>query len=214
MGEIPLKDIRNSYGQGELDEVRMASEPLQQFQDWLAEALKKKVHEPSAMTVATVGVDGRPSCRPVLIKEYDARGIVWYTNYLSRKGHDLAAHPFAALQFFWPELERVIRIEGVVEKVSAAESDNYFNSRPLTHRIGAWASQQSAVINNRADIVARAAEYSVRFGLHPPRPEYWGGYRLKPEYWEFWQGRSSRLHDRVAYRLQENGGWIRQRLSP
>jgi pyridoxamine 5'-phosphate oxidase len=166
------------------------------------------------MTVATVGADGRPSTRVVLIKGFDARGIVWYTNYASRKGRELDAHPFAALQFHWVELERVVRIEGRVEKVSAEESDTYFASRPLTHRIGAWASEQSQAIPGRGTIVARAAEYGLRFGLNPPRPPHWGGYRLAPDYWEFWQGRSSRLHDRITYRLADDGSWTRQRLAP
>ena len=166
------------------------------------------------MTVATVGEDGRPSTRPVLIKGCDARGIVWYSNYHSRKGRELEVHPFAALQFHWVEMERVVRIEGRVEKVSAEESDAYFASRPLAHRIGAWASPQSEVIDGRSTIVSRAAEYGLKFGLNPPRPPHWGGYRLVPDYWEFWQGRSSRLHDRIAYRLQADGSWTRQRLAP
>lgn len=209
-----LSDLRKSYEQGALEEHDAASEPLQQFEAWLAEALARDLPEPNAMTVATVGEDGRPSTRPVLIKACDAQGIVWYSNYHSRKGRDLEAHPFAALQFHWVELERVVRIEGRVEKVSAEESDRYFASRPLTHRIGAWASPQSQAIDGRGVIVTRAAEYGLRFGLNPPRPPHWGGYRLVPDYWEFWQGRSSRLHDRIAYRLQADGGWLKERLAP
>ena len=166
------------------------------------------------MTVATVGENGRPSSRPVLIKGCDERGVVWYTNYNSRKGRELEANPFAALQFHWIELERVVRIEGRVEKASAEESDAYFASRPLGHRVGAWASPQSEVIPGRSTIVARAAEYGLKFGLHPPRPPHWGGYRVVPDYWEFWQGRASRLHDRIAYRLQPDGYWTRERLAP
>jgi pyridoxamine 5'-phosphate oxidase len=165
------------------------------------------------MTLATVGPDGRPSTRVVLIKGLDARGIVWYTNYESRKGRELAAHGFAALQFHWVELERVVRIEGRVEKVSEEESDAYYASRPLDSRIGAWASPQSQVIGSRAVLVAAAARYSAQFLLNPPRPPHWGGFRLAPDRWEFWQGRPSRLHDRLRYRL-EDGTWLRERLAP
>lgn len=210
----PLSDLRKSYEQGALEEHETASEPLRQFEAWMAEALRSGIPEPNAMTLATVGEGGRPSCRPVLIKDFDARGIVWYSNYSSRKGRELAATPFAALQFHWVELERVVRIEGRVERLSAQESDAYFASRPLNHRIGAWASPQSEVIPGRTAIVARAAEFGLKFGLHPPRPPHWGGYRLVPDYWEFWQGRASRLHDRIAYRLQDDGSWRRQRLAP
>jgi pyridoxamine 5'-phosphate oxidase len=150
----------------------------------------------------------------VLIKGYDAQGIVWYTNYDSRKGRELAANPYAALQFHWVELERVVRIEGQVERVAPAESDAYFASRPLASRIGAWASDQSQPIAGRAVLVARAAEYGLKHGLNPPRPPHWGGYRLRPDRWEFWQGRPSRLHDRLRYRLQPDGAWLRDRLSP
>ena len=165
------------------------------------------------MTLATVGSDLRPSTRVVLIKDFDERGIVWYTNRQSRKGRELAGNPWAALQFHWVELERVVRIEGRVREVDDAESDAYFASRPLDHRIGAWASPQSQPIPGRAWLVAEAAKYAARFMLDPPRPPHWGGYRLEPDCWEFWQGRKSRLHDRLRYRL-ESGQWIRERLSP
>ena len=181
---------------------------------WLNEAITGQVPEPNAMTLATVGSDLRPSTRIVLIKGYDARGIVWYSNYDSRKGHELGGNPYAALQFHWVELERVVRIEGVVEKVSAEESDAYFHSRPLDSRIGAWASPQSTVIPGRGTLVTNAAKYAAQFLLQPPRPPHWGGYRLKPETYEFWQGRKSRLHDRLRYSVEADGSWRRERLAP
>ncbi len=208
-----VADLRKSYERAELSEDASDADPLRQFDLWLGEALSAQLPEPNAMTVATVGADLRPSTRIVLIKGYDQRGIVWYTNYDSRKGRQLAGNPFAALQFHWVELERVVRIEGVVEKVSDEESDAYFASRPLDSRIGAWASPQSQVIAGRSVLVANAARYAAQFMLQPPRPPHWGGYRLKPEQWEFWQGRKSRLHDRLRYR-QEAGAWIRERLAP
>jgi len=208
-----LQDQRKSYERDELDEHEAALDPLRQFETWMSEAFAAKVPEPNAMTLATVGADGRPSTRIVLIKGFDARGVVWFTNYDSRKGRELAVHPFAALQFHWVELERVVRIEGPVERVDDAESDAYFASRPLDSRIGAWASPQSEVIESRGVLVANAAKYAAKFLLNPPRPPHWGGFRLKPEAWEFWQGRKSRLHDRLRYRL-EAGSWIRERLAP
>ncbi|MDP2075961.1 pyridoxamine 5'-phosphate oxidase [Hydrogenophaga sp.] len=209
-----IADLRKSYEKAELSESASNANPLLQFSKWLEEAISSEVPEPNAMTVATVGSDLRPSTRVVLIKGCDERGIVWYTNYASRKGQELAGNPFAALQFHWVELERVVRIEGVVEKVSDAESDEYFHSRPLDSRIGAWASPQSQVIEGRTVLVTNAARYGAQFLLQPPRPPHWGGYRLKPERWEFWQGRKSRLHDRLRYTAQADGGWLRERLAP
>jgi pyridoxamine 5'-phosphate oxidase len=209
-----LPDQRKSYERDALEEAEASADPLRQFQSWMDEAFAAKVPEPNAMTLATVGADGRPSTRIVLIKGADARGLVWFTNYDSRKGRELAVHPFAALQFHWVELERVVRIEGRVVRVDDAESDAYFASRPLDSRIGAWASPQSEVIESRGVLVANAAKYAARFLLDPPRPPHWGGFRLQPEAWEFWQGRRSRLHDRLRYRLADGGGWTRERLAP
>lgn len=208
-----IAHLRKSYERAELSEDACLADPLHQFDQWLQEAINAEVAEPNAMTVATVGNDLRPSTRIVLIKGYDARGIVWYTNYDSRKGKELAGNPFAALQFHWVELERVVRIEGRVERVSAEESDAYFHSRPLDSRIGAWASPQSQVISGRSVLVANAAKYGAQFLLNPPRPAHWGGFRLVPDRWEFWQGRKSRLHDRLHYVLQGNA-WQRERLAP
>ena len=208
-----IADLRKSYEKAELSEDASASDPLKQFERWLNEAIHSEVPEPNAMTVATVASNMRPSTRVVLIKGYDERGIVWYTNYDSRKGQELAGNPFAALQFHWVELERVVRIEGRMEKISDAESDAYFHSRPLDSRIGAWASPQSQVIDGRTVLVTNAAKYAAQFMLNPPRPPHWGGYRLVPDEWQFWQGRKSRLHDRLRYRFNE-GDWVRERLAP
>jgi len=208
-----IADLRKSYERAELSEDASHSDPLQQFDQWLREAISSEVPEPNAMTVATVAGNLRPGTRVVLIKGYDERGITWFTNYDSRKGQELAGNPFAALQFHWIELERVVRIEGVVEKVSAQESDVYFDSRPLDSRIGAWASPQSQVISGRSVLVTNAVKYGAQFLLHPPRPPHWGGYRLKPDRWEFWQGRKSRLHDRLRYTLAQDA-WLRERLAP
>ena len=209
-----IADLRKSYERAELNEQASQVDPFAQFDQWLKEAIAAQVPEPNAMTLATVGGDLRPSTRVVLIKGFDARGIVWYTNYASRKGQELAGNPYAALQFHWVELERTVRIEGVVEKVSGEESDAYFHSRPLDSRIGAWASPQSEVISSRGVLVANAALYGAKFLLQPPRPPHWGGYRLKPDNWQFWQGRRSRLHDRLRYTLQANDDWLRERLAP
>jgi pyridoxamine 5'-phosphate oxidase len=208
-----IADLRKSYERAELGEDASHADPLKQFDQWLTEAIAGEIPEPTAMTLATVDGSLRPSTRVVLAKGYDERGIAWYTNYESRKGRELAGNPYAALQFHWVELERVVRIEGRVEKTSAEESDAYYKTRPLDSRVGAWASPQSQVISSRGVLVASAAKYGAQFMLNPPRPPHWGGYRLVPDRWEFWQGRRSRLHDRLRYSLVD-GFWVRERLAP
>lgn len=208
---MDLRNLRTDYDHPDFTET--ADAPLEQFERWMADAVRSGMSDPHAMTLATVGADGRPSTRIVLLKSVDAAGLVWFTNYRSRKAQELAANPYAAVQFHWPGLDRVVRVEGRVEQTSPAESDAYFAMRPLDSRIGAWASPQSEVISSRAVLLANAAAASAKYGLKPPRPEHWGGYRLVPDYWEFWQGRKSRLHDRVRYRL-DDGRWIKERLAP
>ena len=209
-----IADWRKNYERGELLESSAQQDPLKQFELWLQDAVSALVPEPNAMTLATVGSDLRPSTRIVLIKGFDERGVTWFTSYASRKGTELAGNPFAALQFHWVELERTVRIEGRVEKISAQESDAYFNSRPLSSRISAIASPQSSVIESRQWLDARAEQLATELGDCPQRPEDWGGYRLVPDCWQFWQGRRSRLHDRLAYKLRSDSQWQIQRLAP
>ena len=210
---MDLHDIREDYSKQALSEADCADLPLVQLQQWLNEAMAAKVNEPTAMNVATVDANGLPSARIVLLKEVNAAGLVFFSNYHSRKGRALAAHPYAAATFFWPELERQVRVEGRVQILAAAESDAYFASRPYTSRIGAWASHQSEVIGSKNELVARAALVGARHPLQVPRPPHWGGYVVLPQRLEFWQGRPSRLHDRIQYRLQD-GAWLKERLSP
>ncbi|HEY9572891.1 MAG TPA: pyridoxamine 5'-phosphate oxidase [Pusillimonas sp.] len=210
---MSVADIRQKYEKFELLEASAAATPLEQFTLWFDEALKAGVAEPNAMTLATATPDGRPSARIVLLKGIDEQGLVFYTNYSSRKGNELAQNPRASLLFFWPALERQVRLEGQIGKVSAAESDDYFRSRPLDSRIGAWVSPQSQPIT-RAELEARKAALTGSLGTEPPRPEHWGGYRLTPDYVEFWQGRPSRLHDRLVFQRGTDRQWSRQRLAP
>jgi len=211
---MSIANVRKDYQQASLTESDVAADPLQQFKGWFEQALEIDPAEANAMSLATVNADGRPSNRIVLIKEFDQRGFCWFTNYDSAKGHDLAVNPYAALLFFWPVLERQVRIEGRIEKISTEENDAYFHSRPLGSRQSANASQQSQPVANREALEQQLTAVVDRFGEQPPRPEHWGGYRLVPEKLEFWQGRSSRLHDRIVYTRQSDGSWAISRLQP
>ncbi|MBO0935741.1 pyridoxamine 5'-phosphate oxidase [Fibrella sp. HMF5335] len=209
-----IADLRKEYTLNGLDKSDVLPNPITQFQQWFDAALAAGVHEPNAMHLATLGPNGQPSGRIVLVKGVDERGFSFYTNYESQKGEELISHPLAALTFFWPELERQVRLEGVVEKVSADESDTYFNSRPRGSQIGAWVSQQSGVIASRDILTNRQHELETQFADKPvPRPPHWGGFRLVPNSVEFWQGRPSRLHDRLRYR-KDGEAWVIERLAP
>jgi pyridoxamine 5'-phosphate oxidase len=208
-----LAHLRKDYALKTLDEKDVDRDPMKQFGVWMVEAIHAQVPEPTAMTLATVDAQGRPSARIVLLKGVDPKGFVFYTNYESRKGRDLAANPVAAIAFLWKELERQVRVEGRIEKVGSDESNAYFETRPLGSRIGAWASPQSRPIESRDWLETRWAELTDQFGEKPPRPPHWGGYRLMPDCVEFWQGRMSRLHDRIVYRRGEEG-WKIERLAP
>jgi pyridoxamine 5'-phosphate oxidase len=207
---------RKEYDRGSLDEATVYRDPIRQFAAWYDAAVAAGIPEPEAMTLATATPDGRPSARVVLLRSFDARGFCFFTNYDSRKGRELAANPHAAVAFHWAVLERQVRIEGRVEQTTAAESDAYFHSRPSASRIGAWSSPQSRVIASRAELEALVARYAAE---HPdesaiPRPPHWGGFRLVPERIEFWQGRPSRLHDRLRFERQAGGSWQLDRLAP
>ncbi len=211
---MSIADLRRDYSHATLSEHDVDPDPIRQFAKWFEEALAAQVPEPNAMSVATVGSNGRPSSRILLLKDMDALGFTWYTNYTSRKAQDLQHNPYAALIFHWVELERQVRIEGKVERVPASESDAYFAIRPLKSRLGAIASDQSQGIASRELLEKKFEEASQQHGDQPLRPAHWGGYRLTPDVIEFWQGRSSRLHDRVLYTKKEDGHWQRQRLQP
>jgi len=188
--------------------------PIQQFKRWYDEAIAAGIPEPDAMTLATATKAGKPSARIVLLKSFDERGFVFYTNYESRKARELAENPYACLVAYWLAVKRQVRIEGTVEKISERESDDYFRTRPLGSKLGAWASNQSEIVENRESLERRFAELAKRYGDDVPRPPHWGGYRLRPSSMEFWQGRENRLHDRLRYDLQENGRWLIERLGP
>jgi pyridoxamine 5'-phosphate oxidase len=211
---MSIADLRKDYSRASLSETDAHPNPVEQFSKWFHEAISAQVPEANAMTVSTATADGRPSSRIILIKDFDQRGFTFFTNYESRKGRELDSNPYAALLFYWIELERQVRIEGRVERISDAENDAYFNSRPVKSRLGAIASAQSRPVANREALEARVLEVEKQYGDHPVRPAHWGGYRVVPDYLEFWQGRPSRLHDRIAYIRQVDGSWQLQRLQP
>lgn len=212
---MSIADLRQEYSRQGLNEVEVDPNPLALFGTWLAEAIRAQVYEPNAMTLATVSAEGRPAARMVLLKGFDAAGFVFYTNYTSRKGQELTQTPWAALVFWWGELERQVRIEGPVTPVPAAESDAYFASRPWGSRLGALASPQSQIIDSRRQLEQRLAELEAEYAQRdPPRPAHWGGYRLAPLSIEFWKGRPNRLHDRLRYQRQDDGSWRIDRLAP
>jgi len=212
---MSLSNLRSEYQRDELSEEAAAPDAIEQFSRWFEDARAAGVREVNAMSLATASADGCPCARIVLLKDFDASGFVFYTNYESRKGRELHDNPRACALFFWVELERQVRIEGTVSRVPSQESDQYFSQRPLEARFGAWASPQSAAIADRAQLEARLAEVRARFAGQPdpPRPAHWGGYRIAPARIEFWQGRPSRLHDRLLY-VRDPGGWLRSRLAP
>ncbi len=210
-----ISDLRKTYNANGLNESDVDPDPFVQFGRWLQGAVEANLVEPNAMTLATASKDGLPSARLILLKSFDGNGFVFYTNYESQKGRELAENPNAALVFYWAELERQVRIAGTVSKVSREESEAYFNSRPAGSRLGAWASRQSRVISSREILEERLNELTAEYqDREVPTPPFWGGYRLSPQTFEFWQGRPDRLHDRLRYIRQPESGWVIERLSP
>ncbi len=209
-----ISAIRHDYGKYKFDESNINPDPLEQFSKWFNEALSGDFVDPNAFALSTVSEQGRPSSRILLIKGFDSRGFIFYTNYESRKGGELLKNPYASMLFFWDKFERQVRIEGKVLKLSAEESDKYFQSRPYTSRLGAWASEQSKVLKSRFTLVRKVASLMLKYKTSVPLPPFWGGYLLVPDSFEFWQGRESRLHDRFRYELQSDGTWKIDRLYP
>jgi pyridoxamine 5'-phosphate oxidase len=210
-----INKLRHDFSKMTLDESMVDADPIKQFETWFRAAVESKVHEPNATVLSTVSAENRPSARVLLLRNFDEKGFVFYTNYNSRKGKDIEKNPYATLTFFWPELERQIRIEGKLEKQSAEESDLYFMSRPLSSRLGAWTSPQSEIIIDRKSLDEALEKITKHFeGKEVTRPEWWGGYVLVPNRIEFWQGRESRLHDRIVYLKMDGGEWEISRLAP
>ena len=213
--DTSVANLRQDYTKDGLREIDLETNPFKQFKTWFDQALNAQLPEPNAMTLATSTMEGKPSARMVLLKDFSDRGFVFYTNYLSHKGQELATNPQAALVFWWAQLERQVRIEGKVCQISPQESDEYFHSRPINSQLGAWVSNQSQIVNSREVLEQRQEELIVQYeGQIIPRPPHWGGFRVVPTEIEFWQGRPSRLHDRLLYRLQDNNKWLIERLSP
>ncbi|WP_009634481.1 pyridoxamine 5'-phosphate oxidase [Synechocystis sp. PCC 7509] len=213
--DISVANLRQDYTKDGLREIDLDPDPVKQFKTWFDQALAAQLPEPNAMTLATATIDGKPSARMVLLKDFSDRGFVFYTNYLSHKGQELTTNPQAALVFWWAQLERQVRIEGKVELVSPPESDEYFHQRPINSQLGAWVSNQSQIVNSREVLEQRQAQLKAQYEQQiVPRPQHWGGFRVVPTALEFWQGRPSRLHDRLLYRRLENNSWSIERLAP
>ena len=207
------KNLRHDFLKASFNEKDANNNPFKQFEEWYGQAVKSELFEPNALTLSTASKKGKPTSRIVFLRGFEKHGFVFFTNYHSKKGNELKENPYASMLFYWPELERQVRIEGKVIKVSAKVSDEYFAARPRNNRVGAWASPQSSVINGRKELDALVSEFTTKFTEVIPRPKNWGGYVLQANYYEFWQGRESRLHDRICYTLK-GGKWKKERLAP